>query len=249
MTARVLSALATALVLTACGAPTPYGAARVPGGELAAMRKTGAQAAPAKAIAFAQLVVTEASALRDGGTLIAKGYVTRSTYVTIKLDGGLSSPTRGQLLVESHDFQQQAGPLRQALPEELPALATALRGNTARAGAGLDVQLLGRLADAVDALAAAGQQPAKAGAVTGLAIEKLPVRCPCFQLKATYDGKPLAIKYEGMPGAYTIQTVELAGKPATPEERKAIAAALVAAAADAGRQAMIVEEVAEALAK
>ena len=129
-------------------------------------------------------------------------------------------------------------------------IATALRTNATRAGAGLDVALIGRLAEAIDALVAAAKPPAgAAGQVTSIAIEKLPVRCPCFLLKATYDGKPLAIKYEGMPGAYVIQTVELGGVPAEPEARKAIAAGLKAAAATAGRQAMMVDEVAEALEK
>jgi hypothetical protein len=55
------------------------------------------------------------------------------------------------------------------------------------------------------------------------------------------------VGYQGMPGAYMILSASLAGVALDPAGRKAAAAALKAGAAAAGRQAMIVEEVAEAL--
>lgn len=244
MKTRVFAALAAAVLLTACGAQTLPGAVRTANGQFDALRRSK-PAPAAKALDFSQLVVNEVMGLRDGGTIVAKGYVNRSTYVTVKFDGALNSETRGTIFVESHDFMQPEGTLRPADAEELAPLAQALESNATRAGAKLDVQALKRLAEIARKLAA---EPAtSAGKVSGLAIEKLPVRCPCFELKATLDGKALSIRFEGMPGGYTIETVELAGRQVTGEDRAPIAVALKAAAADAGARAGMVEDVAEAL--
>lgn len=243
---RVFAALATAIVLSACGAQPLPGTARAPQGQLEAMRRVKAGPAP-EAIAFEHLVVNEVSALRDGGTIVAKGYVTRSTYVTVKLDGSLSSKTRGTIFVGSHDFTQPDGELRPALATELAPLAKALEGNATRAGANLNVQALLRLAEAAEKAAATPAPAAGAGALTDLAIEKLPVRCPCFELKARLDGKALVVRFEGMPGGYTVDSCELDGRQVTGDDRAPIAAALKAGAAAAGPRAMMVEDVAEAL--
>ncbi len=245
MQTRVFTALTAALLLTACGAQSMPGAIRASSGQFDTLRRTK-PAPAAQAIDFAHLVVNDVSGLRDGGTIIAKGYVTRSTYVTVKFDGALSSKTRGTIFVESHDFMQPEGALRPALAEELAPLAKGIKGNLTRAGANIDVKTLARLAEVAEQQAAEPAAPA-AGKVTGLAIEKLPVRCPCFELKATYDGKALAVRFEGMPGGYTIETVELGGRQLTGADRAPIAAALKAAAADAGTRAGMVEDIADAM--
>jgi len=244
MTVRVLSALTCALLLTACGGHALPGAPAVRAGAVQAQGT----------ISFQNLVVNQVLTYRDGGTVVAKGYVTRSTYVSIKLDGAMVSATRGQIFVETHEFQQPEGAWRQATPDELPAIAAALRLNVTRAGANLDLGSLGRLTDAVTAMVpapgaapAAPANPAPAGVATGIAILRPDATRTTFQLTATLDAKPLVVGYQGMPGAYTILSATLAGVALDPAGRKAAAAALKAGAASAERQAMIVEEVAEAL--
>lgn len=86
------------------------------------------------------------------------------------------------------------------------------------------------------------------GVATAIAILRPDGVRTSFQLTATLDGKPLLVGYQGMPGAYTILSATLAGVALDPAGRKAAAGALKAAAESAGRQAMVVEEVAEALA-
>jgi hypothetical protein len=241
MTLRVYSALTCALLLTACSGNALPGASAVPAGSVQAQGT----------ISFQNLVVNQVLSYRDGGTVIAKGYVTRSTYVSIKLDGAMASATKGQVFVETHEFQQPEGAWRQATPDELPAIAAALRLNVTRAGANLDLASLGRLTDAVAALASAPvpapATPAAPGVATGIAILRPDATRTTFQLTATLDAKSLVVGYQGMPGAYMILSASLAGVALDPAGRKAAAAALKAGAAAAGRQAMIVEEVAEAL--
>ena len=90
--------------------------------------------------------------------------------------------------------------------------------------------------------------PAAPGVATGIQILRPDATRASFQLKATIDAQLLVVSYQGMPGDYKILSATLAGVALDTAGRQAAAAALTAGAASAGRQMMIVEEIAEALA-
>lgn len=97
---------------------------------------------------LAHLVVQQASRLRDGGSLVIRGYVNRSTYVTIKHDMGLGSPTRGKVLLTVEAFGGKDQPeARELGREHWNALRDALERNAGRAGSGLDVSILRAFAE------------------------------------------------------------------------------------------------------
>jgi len=119
---------------------------------------TGTQAAPSaieaqrSMITLRQLTINAIVKYRDGGSIEVRGYVNRSTYATIKLDRGLSSPTRGQILIKWHRFDQQAGDIAfKALEKSQWALLVdALKSNGARQGSGLDPKLINEFVSALD---------------------------------------------------------------------------------------------------
>jgi len=69
---------------------------------------------------------------------------------------------------------------------------------------------------------------------TGLevAIEKRPVRCPCFTLTAKNATTTVVVEYEGFSTDYAIDKVTVNGKAMTAEQKPRLVAALIKAAAE-----------------
>lgn len=201
---HVALALTASLLIVGCGAPSigslPMGTA----GDLSAKRSVK-KANPATS-ELAKLVVNSVTSLRDGGTKTLKGYVNRSTYVTVKLDGAISSRTRGQFFIAIYEFGQAEGELRPLTADEAAPLAKGIRSNMTRAGADLNVSALEAMAKALES-----NQVADGGTFADLellSIEALPVRCPCFELKAKgKNGRVISVKFSGFGAPYAIDEV------------------------------------------
>lgn len=85
------------------------------------------------------------------------------------------------------------------------------------------------------------------------AVDKLPVRCPCYQLTATLAGKDVEIEYEVMNGfagpMHELKKVEVEGRKPTAAELSAIAAGLKTASDEAMKESRLKATLYAALAK
>jgi len=59
-------------------------------------------------LGLAHFQPTKVTMLRDGGSIIVNGNLNRSVTADVRLDGALSSPTRGQFFVASHLWSEHA---------------------------------------------------------------------------------------------------------------------------------------------
>lgn len=141
---KIMVAVLSSMLLAGCGAQVgSLAGAAAPGATLEAERSM---------ITLRQLTINSIAKFRDGGSIEVRGYVNRSTYATIKLDRGLSSPTRGQILIKWYKFGQQASDASfKALDKSQYAhLVDALESNGARPGANLDPKLINEFVRALD---------------------------------------------------------------------------------------------------
>lgn len=141
---KIMVAVLSTVLLGGCGAQV--------GSLTGAAAPNSAIEAQRSMITLRQLTINSIVKYRDGGSIEVKGYVNRSTYATIKLDRGLSSPTRGQILIKWHKFGQQASDAEfKALDKtQFSHLAEALKSNGARPGADLDSKLINEFVAALD---------------------------------------------------------------------------------------------------
>lgn len=217
---------ASALILAGCGV-APSGMATgmaANNGSLDALRRV----TPKKS-EFEHFTVNSIQKARDGGTIVVKGYINRSTYLTLRFDHGLSSKTKGQIFVTVSNFGGDAGDERAVTAAEATALAKAIRSNMSRAGADLDVKLLEQAADQLDQAAEAADANPFAG-LEIVSIDSQPVRCPCFTLVAKAGDTTVKIDFEGFTNDLTVTRVEVGVRAASDTQRAALRSALEKAA-------------------
>ncbi|MBM3271090.1 MAG: hypothetical protein FJZ01_25955 [Candidatus Sericytochromatia bacterium] len=140
---KIMVAVLSTVVLAGCGAQTAFAPTATQATSLEAHRSL---------ITLRQLTINSIVKFRDGGTIEVRGYVNRSTYATIRLDRGLSSPTRGQLLIKWERFgQNDDGAKFAALDKSQHGfLADALKSNLSRPGSNLDARLVNELLGALE---------------------------------------------------------------------------------------------------
>ncbi len=104
-------------------------------------------------IAFATFRPTSIRMYRDGGTIKMEGMLNRSVNASVRMDGAMSSKTRGTFYVSSHLWNRPEGSERPASVEELRELRKALRKYLKESGDSSPeyTQLLSRLAAAIKA--------------------------------------------------------------------------------------------------
>ncbi|MBI3547549.1 MAG: carboxypeptidase regulatory-like domain-containing protein [Elusimicrobia bacterium] len=81
--------------------------------------------------AFSHFTPRSISLKRDGGTIVLIGSLNRSVEATIRADGRINSPTRGQIFVTRKHWRQPAGPEHRMTPEDLAGLSHAVRRHLA----------------------------------------------------------------------------------------------------------------------
>lgn len=217
---------ATALILAGCGS-APAGLATAQNGAVSALGKTTAKK---DASEYEHLVVQSVAKLRDGGTVVLKGYINRSTYVTLRFDNALSSKTQGQIFMTISGFMISDPEVeKEVTPEQAAALAKGIRSNMKRAGADLDVKLLDQAADMLDQAAKADTKDPFAG-LEIVSLDSQPVRCPCFTLTAKAGDTTVTVDFEGLTDPLTVTRVSVNGREATEAQTKALRPALEKAA-------------------
>ncbi len=140
---KIMVAVLSTVVLAGCGAQV--------GNPTTATSSAAALEAQRSLVTLRQLTVNSIVKLRDGGSIEVRGYVNRSTYATIKLDRGFSSPTRGQILISWSQFgQKDEGDFKALDKSQFGQLAEALKSNGARSGSDLDSKLINEFVAALD---------------------------------------------------------------------------------------------------
>ena len=129
------------------------GCQRSPGAVMGAQVLPTGAAARAAMPSLERFVINDVESPREGGSILVRGYLSKTVNATLKFDGAPQSPTYGAFFVATYHFMQanQALPYRLLTPSEAATLLPILKAAHSRAGHQLNAPALVQMIDLLGA--------------------------------------------------------------------------------------------------